>query len=107
MQPAFETLTVIARWEIAGLFAAIWGLVGYQLLTRRINLRGILSDASGPISPIRLQLLMITLGIAGAYLMSGGGPSPLVDPLVAGSVAGGSNLVYLAHKYLKLGVRGG
>lgn len=110
-QVAFQTLRQIAEGEILALFAAIWGLVFYQMLIGRINLSGLLADSTGSISPVRLQLLLGTLGVAGACVAGLTGfvaPGhdhaapfdPAVSGTVAGSVAGGANLLYLVRKYL-------
>jgi hypothetical protein len=100
LQAGLHTLQHVAQAEVLALFAAISGVVLFQLLTGRINTRGLLADSSGPISPVRVQLLLGTLGVAGACLI-GRDHVALFDPTVAGSVAGASNLLYLVRKYLK------
>jgi hypothetical protein len=104
LHAAFDMLRQFARAEILALFIAIWGLVFFRLLTGGINTRGLLADSSGPISPVRVQLLLSTLGVAGDCLM-GGGHLTLFDPTTAGAVAGGSNVFFLVRKYLNLNTR--
>jgi hypothetical protein len=69
-----HTFFVLARIEIEVFLVALALIVGFQLLTRRINTKGLLIEklASGidGFSPARLQMLLMT--IAGAfYLISG------------------------------------
>jgi hypothetical protein len=105
LHAGFDTLRQLAQAEVLGLFAAIWGLVFFQILTGRINTRGLLTDSSGTISPARVQLLLRTFGVAGACLI-GGGHIKIVDPTIVGAVAGGSNLLFVIRKYLNLNTQG-
>lgn len=98
--PGFATLVWVAKAEIIVLLSLLAGVVTYQLLIGRIRTHRLLADASGPISPIRVQLLFSTILIAGDCLLHGGHPT-LVDPVVAAGVSSASNLLYLAHKFLK------
>jgi hypothetical protein len=58
------TLMTFARYELGSLLAILIGIVAFQMLTGRINTKGIISEKTrtglGDISPARLQLLMFT-----------------------------------------------
>ena len=99
LQIAYGTLYWLAKAEISVLYALIWGTIVFQLITGRINLRGLLADSSGPISPVKVQLLLVTLGVAGDCLL-GGGKLRLLDPTTAAAGAGAGNLIYLVRKYI-------
>lgn len=104
------TLMTFARYEIGFLLAALAAIVAYQIVTGRINTRGLLSDKAknGAVSfsPARLQLLMFTLATA-AYVLSkvissiaAGKPVfPEIDPNVL-VILGGSHALYLGAKSL-------
>lgn len=104
LHASFDIFRQFARVEIIALFAAIWGLIFFRLLTGRINTRGLFADSSGPISPVRVQLLLSTLGVAGDCLM-GGGHLKFFDPTTASAIAGGSNVFFLVRKYFNLNTR--
>jgi hypothetical protein len=103
---------IFVQYEIAFLLAGLAAVVGYQILTGRINTKGLLNDKAngvGSFSPARLQLLMFTLATA-AYVLSkvvgsiaAGGPEggqfPEIDPNVL-VVLGGSHALYLGAKAL-------
>ncbi len=103
--PNFATLVWVAKAEIIVLLSLLAGVVTYQLLIGRIRTNRLLADATGPISPFRVQLLFSTILIAGDCLLHGGHLT-LVDPVVATAVSSASNLLYLVHKYLKPNRRG-
>lgn len=98
-----EWLASIARFEAWVLLGGLMAVVGYQLLTGRINLRGLLVDkAKGGFSPGRVQLLVLTVAGAGQYLMSAAGHAPDGTmppvPLETLALVGGGNLIYLGAK---------
>lgn len=99
------TLMTVARWEVGLFMAALAAIVVYQIVTGRINTRGLLSDKgkNGVVSfsPARLQLLMFTLATA-AYLLSQVMKLlafPEIDPNVL-VILGGSHALYLGAKSL-------
>lgn len=103
------TLAAAARTELTFLIGAFAALFAWQLLTGRINTRGLLAtrDESGP-SGNNVQLLFITLIAAGYYLLQVAEYAPdhrmppvpdLLLLLIAGSQAsftGGRALTLLA-----------
>ena len=56
----------ILRWEGLGFLVALTVLLAYRMLTRRINLRGLLGDGTddGAVSPERVQLLVTTIAVS-------------------------------------------
>lgn len=104
------TLMTFVRWEISFLLAALASLVAYQILTRTITTRGLLSEVKNGVlsfSPARLQLLMFTLATA-AYVLSqvmysvanDASPQfPEINPNVL-VILGGSHALYLGAKSL-------
>lgn len=97
------TILEIEGWGFLGLLGAI---VAYRLLTRQINMSGLLlrKDGSGSPSPERVQLLVATLAVGGNYL-SEVYRSPLshklpdIDPRWL-YMMGGSSGVYVLGKAL-------
>jgi hypothetical protein len=95
-----------ATWLMVAWFAVVAAIVVYGLLTGRIHARGLLSEthADGTTAD-RGQLLMLTVGGAGAYVMdalSHVGENSL--PEIPGpwlAVAGASQIVYLAPKVMR------
>ena len=65
-------LARILDLELLSLLWALGAAIVFQLLTRRINLRGLLSakDGSVGISPGRVQLLITTIAASAHYLVS-------------------------------------
>lgn len=67
-------LFLIARTEIEVFVVALTLIVGFQLLTRKMNTKGLLfekkPDGLAGFSPARLQMLLITLACA-FYLIAG------------------------------------
>lgn len=93
----------IEVWAFLGLLGA---LVAYRLLTRQINLSGLLlrKNGSGSPSPERVQLLLATLAVSWKYLSDvlqspHSNNLPDIDPqwLYA---AGGSSAIYVLGKAL-------
>ncbi|MDQ3802231.1 MAG: hypothetical protein M3416_00010 [Acidobacteriota bacterium] len=66
-----STLSEVLRYEMLFLLVGLIVLVAYRLLTQQINTKGLLLDkASGrAFSPGRLQLLIVTMGIAIYYML--------------------------------------
>ena len=101
-----ETLVIFAQFEIWFFLAILALLIGYQMLTGRINTKGLLHDKkdkkTGGISPGRVQLLVLTLAGAGYYLLltiENGHPTEFPEvPEELLALVGGSNLVYLGSK---------
>jgi hypothetical protein len=99
--PMFTLMTVV-RYEIIFLLAGLGAVVGYQIITGRINTKGLLFETRDVgFSPARLQLLMFTFGVAfyvlGKVLALGAFPE--IDPNVL-VVLGGSHALYLGAKAL-------
>ena len=101
-----ELLLQVVRWEVAVFLLGLAGIVAFQLMTGRINTRKLLSTkqggSKGAVSPERVQLLLMTLGTAGYYVMQASaaatsGHLPAV-PNSWPAAIGGSNLIYLAGK---------
>ena len=67
------TLLTFAEYEIGFLLAAFMAVVAFQLLTGRINTRGLICEktraGSGGVSAGRVQLLLFTLAFA-LYVLS-------------------------------------
>lgn len=66
-----NTLATVLRYEVLVLLTALAAIVAYRMITQQINVAGLLMDKTSgrAISPGRVQMLMVTLGIAGYYLM--------------------------------------
>jgi hypothetical protein len=103
-------LIIFARYEIGFLLAGLVAVVAFQIITGRINTKGLLSVRAKngvlSFSPARLQLLMFTLAIAAHVLsqvmksVAGGTPKfPEIDPNVL-VILGGSHALYLGAKTL-------
>jgi len=96
-----KSLLIFVRFEIWALIAGLMLIVGYQLLTGRINMKKLLFDkTTNRRSPGRVQLLMLTLVGALSYLlMVVEDPNNLPKvPRELLLIMGGSNLVYLTGK---------
>ena len=104
-----EQLIPLIRFEIWFFLAILALLVGYQMLTGRINTAGLLQDKEHKdLSPVRVQLLLFTLIGAGSYLalaadmIETGAPSLPTVPAELLLLLGGSHAVYLGGKsYLR------
>ena len=96
-------LTPIIRFELWLILGGLALIVGYQMLTGKINTTGLFDDkVTRGLSPGRVQLLVLTLAGAGYYLLlvaqqppDGSLPSVPEEVLL---LVGGSNLVYLGAK---------
>jgi len=65
-----ETLSTALRYEMLFLLVALIVMITYRLLTRKINIEGLLLDKTSgrAFSPGRLQLLIVTMSIAIYYV---------------------------------------
>jgi hypothetical protein len=105
-------LIMFARYEIEFLLVGLLAVVAFQIVTGRINTKGLLSDKTkkgvGTFSPARLQLLIFTLAV-GFYvlgkvmiLIAAGKPEfPQIDANVL-VILGGSHALFLGAKSLPL-----
>jgi hypothetical protein len=96
----------ILRWEGLGFICALIALMAYRMLTRQINLCGLLSDGTedGAVSPERVQLLVTTIAVS-CYVLRGAlhattNSLPEVSPAMLG-VFGASASVYAGVKAFK------
>ena len=102
-------LSAFVRFEIGFWLISLASIVVYQMLTGRINTRRMLSekDQAHRFSPGRLQLLVLVLGNAFAYLLQVvENPTrlPEISPeLLLG--LGASNAIYLGGKFYSLLLR--
>lgn len=99
-----DTLATALRYEMLVLLTILIGIIGYRLLVQQINTEGLLMDKTGgrKFSPARLQMLIVTMGIALYYILmvietkeTGKLPDMPNEFLVA---LGGSHAVYLGGK---------
>jgi len=100
------TLSKVFIWVVYLFLGALFATVAVQLLNGQINTKGLLSGrlrgGRSYLSPERIQLLIITLGIAGQYLTQvlentkPGQLPPVPQSWLA--LLGGSHMVYLAGK---------
>ena len=99
-----DTLSTVLRYELLFLLTALIVVITYRLLTRKINIEGLLLDKTSgrAFSAGRLQMLVVTLGIAVYYLMTvmetnnaGKLPDLPNEMLIA---LGGSHAIYLSGK---------
>lgn len=99
-----HTLATALRYEMLFLLTALIVVISYRLLTRQINTTGLLADkmSGRSFSSSRLQMLIVTLGIAIYYVtmvfkMKETGKLPdLPNELLM--ALGGSHLFYLGGK---------
>lgn len=95
-------LTRFIETEIVVLIAGFLLAIGYQFMTGRINVRGLLSDSmtDNQIGIGRIQLLVFMLAQAGTYagqVMMNPHQFPAI-PVALLSAYGGSNFAYLGAK---------
>ncbi len=102
-----KTLMMFAQYEIGFFLAALIVVVAFQILTGRINTRGLLSEKTKDgvvgVSPARVQLLLFTVAFA-FYLLSAiinSGQFPTIDTKWL-LILGGSHSIYLGGKGLSL-----
>lgn len=101
--PLSAALATFMQWEIGALCAAMFGVILWRMRDGSINTRGLLDDkTTGRPSAARLQLLVLTLGAGGYYLLQVlHDPThfpPLPDELLF--ALGGSQALFLAAKNL-------
>jgi hypothetical protein len=99
-------IAAILRFEVWAFLGLLGATIAYRLLTRKINLGGLLSskdDRSGA-SPERVQMLLATLTVSGKYLsevlQSHGGSLPDIAPQWLYTM-GGSGAIYALAKTLR------
>jgi hypothetical protein len=100
-----ETLVLVARLEIWFILVGLFSVVGYQMLTGKINVRGLLTDREdGTFSTIRAQLLLSTI-LGAVYFLAQVAQGIAQDPPKLPEVSeellialGGSNTVHLLAK---------
>ena len=106
------SVTIVLQYEILLFLGALALIVFYQLLTGRINMRRLLfakgRESAGPstrrrtsgLSPSRIQLLVISIGIA-IYLLAEVSRDPSQFPEIPTGMLllmVGSETIYLARK---------
>ena len=104
-----STLSAFVRFEIGLLLGLLVIVIGYQILTGRINANNLLydKDQTQAYSPGRLQALYISLSAAGFFLLEVL-RNPTLFPDVPAELVwavGGSNLLYLGGKSRPLASR--
>jgi len=106
---------MFARYEICFVVAALIAVVGFQLLTGKIETRGLLREKTknglGGVSPARVQLLLLTVAFA-FYVLSqvkfsiaSAFPKPGVFPEIDVKwllILGGSHSIYLGGKGISM-----
>lgn len=98
-------LSAFLRYELFFLLAALAVIVAYRMLTRQINMSGLLRDKVGgrAVSPGRLQMLIVTLVVAVYYVAEVLGSEKLPElPREFMLALAGSHLVYLGGKFYAL-----
>lgn len=99
-----NSLATALRYEMLFLLTALIVVISYRLLTRQININGLLADkmSGRAFSPGRLQMLVVTLGIAIYYVamvFKSQEPGRLPDlPNEFLLALGGSHAFYLSGK---------
>ncbi|MBI1755618.1 MAG: hypothetical protein HYR64_00745 [Fimbriimonas ginsengisoli] len=102
---AYKVLAEIAQGTVLLFLVALAGTIAIQLLTRRINAKGLFlgrrRDGTAFFNPLKVQLLIATVAIAMEYVMAAaqnhtGGMPKLPDPALY--VLGLSNAAYLGGK---------
>lgn len=106
---ALETLGEVTLFLFAAILAAFAAVIAWQLLSGRINMQGLFNDkVTGGFSPGRVQLLFLSLLVAGEYLIriaAAADTSPLMLPAPSETTLalfGGSGLFYLGGKSLPI-----
>ena len=116
-----ESLTTLIRYEILLFLAALTLIVFYQLLSGKINMRGLLfakgkaaaspstGQSTNGLSPSRIQLLIVSIGVA-IYLLAEVLRDPSQFPEIPTGLLlliAGSEAIYLARKANNLLLRRG
>jgi hypothetical protein len=97
------SLTRILDYELLGFVYVLAAVVVFQLLTGRINLKGLIfaKDGSGQVSAARVQLLAITIATCIRYTGEVATATKPVLPDVDNTwlyLMGGSSGIYVARK---------
>jgi len=96
-------VTQVLHLEAMGFLYALAVVVVYKIVTRQINMEGLIThkDGSGRVSPERIQLLLATIAASATYLTdalsSTNGSLPDVSPQWL-YLIGGSSSIYVAGK---------
>jgi hypothetical protein len=105
------SLATVIRFEVILILGALALIVFYQLVTGRINMRRLLfakgRGSAGRISPSRIQLLVVSIGVA-IYLLAEvvREPSRFPEiPTLLLLLMAGSEIIYLASKANNLVLR--
>jgi hypothetical protein len=108
-----DLLAEFMALEVVALLAGLGSLVGYRLLTGQISTADLfMSRAPGGLSATRIQLLLVSLGAAAAYMalaieaIRQGTPELPAVPGLLLLLVGGSHATYLGRKgYLEMSMR--
>lgn len=108
-----DLLAEFMALEVVVLLAGLGSLVGYRLLTGQISTADLfLNRATGGLSATRIQLLLVSLGAAAAYMalaieaVRRGTPELPAVPGLLLLLVGGSHATYLGRKgYLGMSLR--
>ena len=95
----------ILRWEGFAFLSALAALLAYRMLTRRINLRGLLGDGTGGVSAERVQLLVTTVAVSVNILRTALHGTTNALPQINGAtltIFGASSSTYLGVKAFKM-----
>lgn len=101
-----STLATVLQYEIWLFMSGLALIIAFQLLTRKINIEGLLFDGREQFSPGRVQLLVATIAAASYYFLEilnsrRSGKFPEL-PKEFFLILGGSNLFYLGGKLSSL-----
>jgi len=97
------TLARIFDYELLGFLYLLAAVVGFKLLTRQINLKGLIftKDGSRQVSATRIQLLVITVATIFRYIGDVAATTKPALPDVDNAwlyLMGGSSGIYMARK---------
>ncbi len=96
-----DSLVTFVRFEIWFLVLGLMLIVGYQILTGKINTKKLLNDKkTNRLSPGRVQLIMLTL-VGALYYLLMTAENPQALPKISKEMLyllGGSNAIYLTGK---------
>ena len=102
-QDQWLLLETLSQTAIIFFLASLALILFWKLLNGHINLQGLFVDnTTGTFSPVRVQLLLVTLIESGGYLIeivesSNASTLPVPSDMMLGAVAG-SQLLYLGGK---------
>ena len=97
----------ILCWEGLGFLFSLAALLSYRMLTRQINLSGLLGDGSeeGAVSPERVQLLLTTIAVSCTILRAALHGTTNAMPEISTatlSIFGASSFAYVGVKAFKM-----